>query len=716
MTAASGAAWRIGADIGGTFTDIVALGPNRSLKRIKVPSTPGNYALAISKTLNEELEPSARAATRSFVHGTTIATNAILEEKVPQVALVTTAGFRDVLAMRRSRRPTLYDLTWQPPRELVPRRLRFEVSERVDSGGSVIVPLDDDDIDRCIAAIGARNVIAIAVCLINSHANPAHEQHLARRLREALPTVLVTISSELVSEPKEFERTSTTVVNAVLLPVVEDYVTALEHSLSDIAIHAPLHIMQSDGTTVTSGLVRTRPFAIIESGPAAGVVAAARLAEEMDRRSVIAFDMGGTTAKCALIEDFRPSFTDELEVGDSLNRAGGLMRGSGYAVRAQCVDLSEVGAGGGSIAWVDDGGTLRVGPASAGSEPGPACYGSGGSDPTTTDAHVVLGYLNPEAIAGGTKQIYEDRAQEAVSRIARQLDLSLYDAAFGIYSVANSNMRRAIRTVSVERGRDPRAFSLVAFGGAGGLHAASLAAEVEMSEVVIPVVPGLFSSLGLLFSELAVTRAAAHRALLTPASLSEALHVGKDLADGALETLRTAHDDDEGTPDVELQASLRYVGQSSTLSLPAEWQTRVPDAVASAHLISSFHAEHRRVHGQAAEGEPIEIVSIRARATWKTQPLRFSEIAEQERGEDGPDRSPSERPLYFGPALGWRTARILNRGDVGRDPEFGPLVIEEPEATVVVPPSWSCALHTTGALLLNPLEGHRQTGPRGADR
>jgi N-methylhydantoinase A len=514
-------AWRIGADIGGTFTDIVALGPNRMLRRIKVLSTPGNYSLAISKTLHDDLDDDARRATASFIHGTTIATNTILEDKAPAVALITTAGFRDVLEIRRSRRPNLYDLTWQPPPALVPRRLRWELDERMATDGSVLVPLQDDDIDRCIAAIASQpeHISAIAVCLINSFANPEHEERVAVRLRQALPTTKVTISSALIPEPREFERTSTTVVNALLLPVVDDYLTTLERSLAEIQIGAPVHVMQSDGTTVTSGLVRSRPFAIIESGPAAGVVAAARLAEEMGRPSVIAFDMGGTTAKAALIEDFRPSFTDELEVGDSLNRASGLTRGSGYAVRSPCVDLSEVGAGGGSIAWVDGGGALRVGPASAGAEPGPACYGNGGVDATVTDAHVVLGYLNPEAIAGGTKRIYAERAHQAVAGIASRLQLSVPDAAFGIYSVVNSNMRRAVRTVSVERGRDPRTFSLFAFGGAGGLHAAALAAEVEMPEVVIPIVPGLFSSLGLLFSELAVTRVAAHRAPLSAVSL-----------------------------------------------------------------------------------------------------------------------------------------------------------------------------------------------------
>ena len=346
---------------------------------------------------------------------------------------------------------------------------------------------------------------------------------------------------------------------------------------------------------------------------------------------------------------------------------------------------------------------MRVGPASAGSEPGPACYGNGGVDATVTDAHVVLGYLNPEAIAGGTKRIYAERAHDAVARIAAPLGLSTHDTAFGIYSVVNSNMRRAVRTVSVERGRDPRSFSLFAFGGAGGLHAAALAAEVEMPEVVIPIVPGLFSSLGLLFSELAVTRVVAHRVPLSPPSLLELLRLGAELADSAIDELRRAHQG-PGAPGVDLFASLRYIGQSSTLFLHLD-SPSADDAeaiVASTRLAAAFHREHRRVHGQAAENEPVELVGLRARATWKTPKLKFSEIAGAGKATEPILRNPSTRKLYFGPAVGWKTAPIISRDEVGTAPTSGPLVIEEPEATVVVPPGWSCALHPTGAVLLTP--------------
>jgi N-methylhydantoinase A len=689
--------WRIGADIGGTFTDIVALSPAGELERIKVLSTVDDYSRGITDALRARLSADALAAVAGVVHGTTVATNAILEQEPRSLALITTRGFRDTLEIRRSRRPTLYDLDWQPPRPLVERRLRLEVEERMTADGSVLVALTEGTVRECIEAIRGEGVEAVAVCLLHSYANPEHERRVTELVAAGLPGMKVTASSAIAPEVKEYERTSTTVVNAFLLPVVDDYLSTLERSLLELGVTAPLEIMQSDGTTAAASVARERPFLIIESGPAAGVSAAARLAEEMGREAVVTFDMGGTTAKASLVEDYHVLLSEELEVGDSLNRGGGLIRGSGYVVRSPCVDLTEVGSGGGSIAWIDGGGALRVGPRSAGSNPGPACYGAGGTEPTVTDAHVVLGYVNPESIAGGTKRLHPELARAALATVAEPLGLSVEEAAYGIFSIATATMRRAVRAVSVERGRDPRAHSLFAFGGAGGIHAAALAAEMEMPEVVIPVVAGLFSSLGLLFSDLAVTRVAAHRALLTEESLGELDRRAGALAREASEELVLRHEGGE-PPVVEIFLGLRYVGQSSTLTLPfaGDGADRLDT------LREAFHREHRLAYGQSAEDEPVELTAIRARASRRAPVLSFAEIGRQYLVSEPASAESRTRQLSFGPVGGTHTTPIVTRGSLAGAPVDGPLVIEEPEATIVVPPDFTAELDPTGSVVLRP--------------
>ncbi len=701
----SSSGWRIGADIGGTFTDIVALGPGHELRRMKASSTVDDYGRGICQGLAAGLDPAELAATEEIVHGTTIATNAILEEAPARLALITTAGFRDLLVLRRSRRPTLYDLTWQPPPSLVPRRLRLGVTERIAADGSVITPLDEREVRSAAATLRAERVAAVGVCLLHAYANPAHERRIAEILAEELPAARVTLSCAIAPEPGEYERTSTTVVNGFLLPVVEDYLLRLEDSLRALGVNARLQVMQSDGTTAGAELVRERPFLIIESGPAAGVSAAARLAAEMGRDAIITFDMGGTTAKASLVEQHRVELAPELEVGDSLNRGGGFMRGSGYLVRAACVDLTEVGSGGGSIAWLDKGGGLRVGPASAGSTPGPACYGEGGTQATVTDAHVVLGYVNPVAIAGGTKPLRAELATEAIERLAGPLGLSVLDTAHGIFQVATATMRRAVRAVSVERGRDPRRHTLVAFGGAGGVHAAALAAEMEMDEVAIPVAAGLFSSLGLLFAETAVSRVEAVRAELSGGAAGAIEDQARRLSAAAAAELTALHPG-TGRPDAEIRVSLRYVGQSSTLRLPYTFGTGV------AGLIADFHREHRRAYGHAAEHEPVELTAIRARASWPAPAVSFAELARQELAAaaaaeaadaaagTGAAKADVTRTLYFGPELGSHAAPVITRGALARGVRTGPLVIEEAEATILVPPGCSASLDGSGSVIL----------------
>ena len=695
MSAVAG--WRVGADIGGTFTDIVALGADGGLRRMKVPSTTDDYARGICAGLADGLGAEQLREVDQVVHGTTIATNAILQEETARLALITTDGFRDLLELRRSRRPTLYDLTWRPPPALVPRRLRLGVVERVAVDGTVLESLEEASVLACVETLRREGVDAVAVCLLHAYAHPAHEQRVAEILHRELPDVRVTLSSAIAPEPGEYERSSTTAVNGFLLPVVEDYLVRLETSLNASGVRAPLQIMQSDGTTAGSELVRERPFLIIESGPAAGVSAAARLAAEMGRDAIVTFDMGGTTAKASLVEHFRTDLAGELEVGNSINRGGGFMRSSGYLVRAACVDLTEVGSGGGSIAWIDRGGALRVGPTSAGSSPGPACYDGGGTEATVTDAHVVLGYVNPVSIAGGNKPLRADLATAAIERLAEPLGLSVLDTAHGIFAVATATMRRAVRAVSVERGRDPRAHALVAFGGAGGLHAAALAAEMEMDEVVVPIVAGLFSSLGLLFADTAVSRMAAVRVALDDGAAEAIDAAAGALSADAREQLSRLGGRD-GEPEIEIRVNLRYIGQSSTLMLPYE------PGIEVSILADSFHSEHRRAYGQAAKDEGVEVTAVRVRASWPAPSLTFAEIARQEieRGRTAAqsDGAPVTRSLYFGPETGAVEGPIITRASLHEAPRVGPLVIEEAEATVLVPPRTTASLDATGSVIL----------------
>jgi len=699
-TLRAGETWRVGVDIGGTFTDFVIRAPDSQLHRLKILSTPDNYSRAITEGLEDALVSSARRSIDALVHGTTIATNAILQGTRQNIALVTTRGFRDALELRRGRRPDSYALKWAPPAPLVNRALRLEVNERLDANGEMVVPLADDDIDRCIQVIRDNEVVAVAVCLINAYANPAHERRIAERIAAALPHVKVTCSAFVDPVPGEFERCSTTVVNAFLLPVVQEYLEGLESSLHDIGVGCRPQVMQSDGTTAGAELICERPCLIIESGPAAGMVAAANLAAELNRSSVITFDMGGTTAKAGLVKDHHVALNDEQEVGDSINRGGGFSRGSGYLVRGVCVDLTEVGSGGGSVAWVDSAGALRVGPQSTGARPGPACYGLGGTEPTVADAHVVLGYLNPEAIAGGKKPIHRDLAHHVMAGLGQRLGISELEAAWGVYSVANAVMRRAIRAVSVERGHDPRRFTLMAFGGAGGVHAASLAAEMEMPEVVVPIVPGLFSSLGLMFSDVAVTRAAARRVELSTSTLRELEDAVSGLAREAATELRRHHRL-ETEPEVEAFVSLQYRGQSTSLTLPLP--TSGTPQERARELARWFHEAHQRARGHSAESEPIEVTIVRARVVVRAPKMRFRDLAPAVLAVPG-GRSgarPHTRELYFGPMLGIHGTLVIARTELCESPVPGPLVVEEPESTTIVPPGFSARIDRTGSILID---------------
>lgn len=450
--------YRIAADIGGTFTDIAFVTDGGDVATRKVPSTPEDYSTAvvegIKALMDEVAVPLDRLA--EVLHGCTVATNAILERKGASTAVITTKGFRDVLELRRIRMPRLYDALYVKPEPLSPRRHRLEVEERIDARGEVVTPLSTDDVMRAVEHIRRNGIEAVAVVFLHSYANPAHEVMAGEILRRELPDCFVSTSVEILPEIREYERTSTTVINAYVGPPVRTYIRALSERLRVEGIAAPLLVMQSSGGMLEAGAVLDRPAQIVECGPAAGVVGAAYLARIGDYRNLITLDMGGTTAKASIIEDGQMIKTDEYEVGGGVSLSSRLVKGGGYALKTPVIDISEVGAGGGSVVWLDKAGHIKVGPRSAGAVPGPACYGTGGTEPTVTDANVVLGYLNPTALAGGTVPIESGRARAAIAdKVADPLDRDLLETAFGIHTIANASMMRAVKAVSTYRGRDP---------------------------------------------------------------------------------------------------------------------------------------------------------------------------------------------------------------------------------------------------------------------
>lgn len=671
-------ATRIGIDIGGTFTDLVFLTPDGRVERAKVLSTPEDYSLGIATGIESTLAAGALriADVAQIMHGTTVATNAILEGKGARVALITTDGFRDVLEIRRLRMPVLYDIRWHKPKTLVPRHLRFEVKERIDHEGRVERPLDEDGARAVVERVLAEKVDAIAVCLLNAYANGEHERLVRELVRARDPAVPVTLSSELLPEIREYERTSTTVVNAYVLPVVRHYLGRLEAQLRTRQIARPLTIMQSSGGAMGAAAAADRPIHIIESGPAAGVVGAAELARRLGNLSLLSFDMGGTTAKAALVDQGQYLRVGSLEVGGGINISGRLLSGGGYHVRAPAIDIAEVGAGGGSLVRIDAGGGLKVGPESAGAMPGPACYDQGGAQPTVTDANVVLGFINPVALAGGGLPLRRELAVKALEEaVARPMGLSLEEAAWGVHRVANAAMARALRAVSTERGRDPRDFAILAFGGNGPVHAATLARLLEIGRILVPPVPGLFSALGMLFPAVErhyVRTFKRNLAALDGTALEQAYRAMEEEGAAALAEEGFA----AGMRRFERQVDLRYVGANSELTVAYGGDD-------ARSLRDCFGAAHESQYGYRSDEEAVEIMNLRviARgvATESHVPERLTLGAEAHAGIGA-------RQVYFGPEIGWVKTPICARGDLGEAWRQGPLLVEEFDSTTVIPP------------------------------
>ena len=688
--------YRVGVDIGGTFTDIVLLGDDGTIHTAKISSSVGNYAAAIVEGLSQLFRETGLdgRVIEEIRHGTTVASNAILEHKGARTGLITTKGFRDILEIRTLRMPRLYDIAWTKPPPLVERYLRQVVDERVDAHGTIERVLDPKDAERAVAALLAEKVEAIAVCLLNSFTNPKHELMIADIVRKRAPGLPLSVSFEVLPEVKEYERTSTVVVNAYVMPIVSSYLRALRRGLDKAGIPARLLLMQSNGGLTTDTAAAERPMNIIESGPAGGVVGAQALARAKGLPRILTFDMGGTTAKASMVEDGEVTRAAEYSVGAGIMIGSRLLTGAGYTLKVPAIDLAEVGAGGGSHVWIDAGGSLQIGPESAGASPGPVCYDKGGEVPTVTDANVILGYINPQHLVGGAVKLNAAKAKKAFTdKVATPMRMSIEQAAYGAQLIAASNMIRAIKSVSTERGRDPREFALFAFGGNGPLFAAGMAKALGMTRIVVPPSAGLFSSFGLLYADVEHHYARTFRRLLRKADLGEIENAWAVLASQALDQLEV-----EGftgaSARLRRSASLHYQGQSYELTVPMP-DGPIDDRMVE-HLEEAFGREHEKTYGhRAGAEEPVELVAMQVIG----QGLRESGVPEQVRSSRAEPNPPPPRPAYFGPENGWLETPVLRRSDLAGG-KVGPLIVEEYDATCVVPPGARAGLDSGGNIVI----------------
>lgn len=680
--------WRIGVDIGGTFTDVALVEEGSGRIAIaKVLTTPGDFATGVLQGLRQGLDEHGIAAgsVTLLSHATTVVTNALLEHKGAKAAFIATRGFRDLLELRRSARSDLYDLFQDGPSVLIPRRWRYEVTGRIDAQGDEVTPLAEAEVAALVTAIREAGVATVAVSLMFSFLNDAHEKRLGALLRAALPDVQVFLSCEVLPEIREYERASTTAVCAYVGPLLASYLAQLQAATGALGL-PPLHVMGSSGGVLDVAECLRMPAVAVESGPAAGVVAAALVGRQLGLDNILSFDMGGTTAKASVIAGGEVAVTAEYEVGGGTNGKRWIA-GTGHPIRVPVVDLAEVSAGGGSIAWIDPGGALKVGPHSAGALPGPAAYGRGGTRPTVTDANVVLGYL--DALLDGRLKIDRAAAERAIDdHVARPLGLSVPEAAARIIEVVNANMCDALRIVSIERGHDPREFSLMAFGGAGPVHAAALAEELAVPEVVVPPVPGAFSALGLVATDL---RRDFARTLYAPLDSVDPARIDAVLAAmeaEGLAMLRAAAVPPE-RQEMQRQADCRYRRQAYELTVPMA--DGPVTAATLAALAAAFHAKHEQTYGHSNPREPVQLVNLRLTALGRLPPLALAQPSWPEAARR------SSRPVWFaGAALPCPV--LWREGLMPGEAIPGPAVIEALDSTTVVPPGWTAQVAAQGFL------------------
>jgi N-methylhydantoinase A len=685
MATRSARALQIGVDIGGTFTDIVAVDGDGRLTLAKVPSTPKDLLEGVADAVQRvlALAGEAPATVERFVHGTTVATNAVLEQKGAVTAILATDGFEDVLELGRQKRARMYDLDMDPetPTFLAPRRRRVGIRERLDARGRVLIALDEDQVRREVTRLCAQGVQAIAVCYLFSFVDSAHERRTRELIAEVAPEISVSLSSDVDPTFREYERTCVTAFDAYLGPVVKRYLAGLADRLRGLGVGAPPLIMRSRGGIVSAAMAAAEPVTLFLSGPAGGVIGAKLAAERSGVRDFVSLDMGGTSNDVAMVRGGEPLIASEGTIGQ-------------YPVRTPMVDVSTIGAGGGSIAWIDAGGGLRVGPRSAGAEPGPACYARGGDQATVTDASLVLGYLDPDRFAGGLMRLDPAAAERALDAVGRRLGLDVVRTAAGIHRVINARMADQIRLQTIKRGYDPRQFALVTLGGAGPVHGVALAEEMGMSDVLVPEAPGVLAAFGLLSAAIEHHHA---RTLPAPTDAIDLAAVNRCLAE--LDAMGRERMREEGVPAggvrVEYSADMRYVGQAYELEVP------ISAPVVGARMgevLAAFHAVHERVYGYARTRQPVEFVNFRAVHTY---PLPRPAVEPTFRVTGTLDDARlGGRRAWFAPD-GFAMTAVYDRGRLPIGARVaGPAIIEQVDTTTVIPPGHAAVVEPSGNLRL----------------
>lgn len=690
--------YRIGCDIGGTFTDFVLVNERTGEvfleKCLTTPHDPVEGVLEGLRLLDQRA-PGFLYKAATLVHGTTLVINTILEGKGARTVLLTTEGFRDVIEMRREQRYDKFDLFQAFPDPLVPRHLRWGVPERVLADGKVAQPLEEADLLRLVKDLKAVGAESVAVCFLHSYVNPAHEQQARNLITACLPELSVSLSSEVLARPKEYERFSTTVLNAYVQPRVDKYLGDLEQRLQAEGFAGRLYLMSSEGGLMTAATARKFPVRIVESGPAGGVVATEDIAARLNIRNALSFDMGGTTAKVATIREGRADITAQYEVA----RVERFKRGSGFHIEAPTVDLLEVGAGGGSIAHINQFGLLQVGPESAGSTPGPAAYARGGRRPTVTDADLVLGYLDEKSFLGGRMELDRSAAEKAIDDVlATPMSITIQEAAWGIYEVVSENMAAAARAYLLERGDDPTTLPLVTYGGAGPVHGLRVAQKLGSPTVIIPPATGALSALGFLAAPPAIMLSHAYKAELDDLEVSELTRLYASLLNQALDLLPL------GTPEeltTEYGADMRYVGQGYTLSVDLS-RGSVAD-ITEVKARQAYEAAYQQRYFRASPGARVEIVNIWLRASYAANDLAYETMVPGYRASE-----PIERPVYFPEGNGFMPTPVRARHTLKAGDHFqGPMIIEETESTTVVPPRAVVHVDRTGALIIDLTDGGR---------
>ena len=699
---------QLGIDTGGTFTDIVIMTRDGTIAVKKVDNSSAAHESNILRGTLEILGEAGVAAgnVAQVVHCTTLLGNAVVQRQGPKTGLITTKGFRDVLELRRQRNPVLYDVFWEKPAPLVPRRLCREVTERIGADGSVVTPLDREEARSMLSELVGNGVSTVAICFINACVNPAHESMVASLAAAEFPSLVISLSSEVSPEWSEYERTSTTVTNAFVKPILGSYLRTLKHEFRALGITCPLDVMQSAGGIMPADAAIEKAVLCLDSGPAATVMATCALSRHLGIKDAVILEMGGTTTKSTMIEGGLARRATETEIGTPVSVGGRSLKGAGYTLRIPVIDTAEVGAGGGSIARVDTGGSLSVGPEGAGAVPGPACYDRGGTWATVTDANVVLGYLRESHPLGGEIRVDQNKAEAAIAeQVARPLELSVREAAHAVRTLANATMARAIRAVSTERGRDVRKFVLFAAGGGGPGHAAEVARLLGVRTVVVPPVPGVFSALGLLWSPLEYHFSRAARVVLEAPQAGDSLEsLYRELEDKAASDASPASSISKGLR-FRRYADVHYVGQFHEITVPVRGVLTSTEAMPK--LRRAFEREHHKTYGYRSSEEAVEVTSVRAVGSQRSasQALRAAPDALEHLMERlyRPSGGSQTWPIRFGPPFGELEVPVLSRGDLGDQPRAGPVIFPEYDTTVVVPPDFQVTKVRNGSLIMEML-------------